>query len=123
MQILLQDVKYGIRMLFRSPAFTTLAVLTLALGIGANTAVFGVINAFMLRPLPGKDNVRLLVIADRRPDDGQLREADWRETLDLVVDRLKGTPGERISAITGDLCDAESMFALKELLTGLGTAN
>jgi NADH-quinone oxidoreductase subunit G len=55
--------------------------------------------------------------------NGHLREADWRETLDLVVDRLKGTPGERISAITGDLCDAESMFALKELLTGLGTAN
>ena len=55
--------------------------------------------------------------------NGHLREADWRETLDLVVDRLKGTPGERISAITGDLCDTESMFALKELITGLGTAN
>jgi len=52
--------------------------------------------------------------------DGQLREADWREALDLVVDRLKGVPGERIAAIAGDLCDAESMFALKELVTGLG---
>ena len=46
--------------------------------------------------------------------DGQLREADWREALDLVADRLKGVPGERIAAIAGDLCDAESMFALKE---------
>jgi len=55
--------------------------------------------------------------------DGQLREADWREALNLVVDRLKGIPGERIAAITGDLCDAESMFALKELLTELGAAN
>jgi putative ABC transport system permease protein len=81
-QILLQDVKYGIRMLFRSPAFTALAVLTLALGIGANTAVFGVINAFMLRPLPGKDNSRLLVIADRRPDDGELRDVSYPDYVD-----------------------------------------
>ncbi len=55
--------------------------------------------------------------------DGQLREADWREALDLVVDRLKGVPGERIAAIAGDLCDAESMFALKELLIELGAAS
>jgi NADH-quinone oxidoreductase subunit G len=55
--------------------------------------------------------------------NGHLREADWRETLDLVVDRLRGIPAERIAAITGDLCDAESMFALKELLTRLGTPN
>src|SRR5271168_2044933 len=46
--------------------------------------------------------------------DGRLREAGWREVLDLVVDRLKGVPGERIAAIAGDLCDAESIFALKE---------
>jgi len=52
--------------------------------------------------------------------DGRLEEADWREALELVADRLKGVPGERVAAIAGDLCDAESMFALKELLTGLG---
>src|SRR5271167_2925641 len=55
--------------------------------------------------------------------DGQLHEAEWREALDLVADRLKGVPGERIAAIAGDLCDAESMFALKELLTGLGATS
>jgi NADH-quinone oxidoreductase subunit G len=55
--------------------------------------------------------------------DGRLQEADWREALELVADRLKGTPGERIAAIAGDLCDAESMFALKELLTGLGATS
>jgi len=55
--------------------------------------------------------------------DGHLREADWREALDLVADRLKVVPGERIAAIAGDLCDAESMFALKELLTGLGATS
>jgi NADH-quinone oxidoreductase subunit G len=55
--------------------------------------------------------------------DGELREADWREALDLVADRLRGIPGERIAAIAGDLCDTESMYALKELLTELGAAS
>jgi len=50
---------------------------------------------------------------------GRLREAGWQEALDLVVDRLNGTPPERVAAIAGDLCDVESMYALKELLTDL----
>ena len=54
---------------------------------------------------------------------GRLVEAEWREALDLVADRLKSTPGERIAAIAGDLCDAEAMFALKELLGGLGATS
>jgi NADH-quinone oxidoreductase subunit G len=54
---------------------------------------------------------------------GRLVEADWREALDLVADRLKGTPGERVAANAGDLCDAESMYALKELLGGLGATS
>ena len=54
---------------------------------------------------------------------GRLVEAEWREALELVADRLKAVPGERIAAIAGDLCDAEAMFALKELMTGLGVRN
>jgi NADH-quinone oxidoreductase subunit G len=54
---------------------------------------------------------------------GKLMEADWREALDLAADRLKGTPGERVAAIAGDLCDAEAMYALKELLGGLGATS
>jgi NADH-quinone oxidoreductase subunit G len=54
---------------------------------------------------------------------GKLVEAEWREALDFVADRLKGTPGERIAAIAGDLCDAESMFALKQLLGDLGATS
>jgi NADH-quinone oxidoreductase subunit G len=54
---------------------------------------------------------------------GRLVEAEWREALDLVADRLKSVPGERIAAISGDLCDAEAMFALKELLGGLGATS
>ena len=54
---------------------------------------------------------------------GVRAETDWREALETVADRLRNVPGERVAAIAGDLCDAESMFALKELVTGLGTAS
>jgi NADH-quinone oxidoreductase subunit G len=55
--------------------------------------------------------------------NGSLVPADWREALDLVADRLKGAPGERIAAIAGDLCDAEAMYALQELLGRLGSTS
>ncbi|MBV8121714.1 MAG: molybdopterin-dependent oxidoreductase, partial [Alphaproteobacteria bacterium] len=66
----------------------------------------------------------------RRPLDrpyagrrGAWQETDWQQALDSVADRLKNVPGERIGAIAGDLCDAEAMFALKELLTALGATS
>src|SRR5262245_4111502 len=63
MQTLLQDLRYGARMLRKHPGFTLIATLTLALGISSNTALFTVYNAFVLKPLPLKDPYRIANVA------------------------------------------------------------
>src|SRR4051794_624129 len=62
-----QDLRYGVRLLAKAPAFTTVALLTLALGMGAATAIFSVVDAVLLKPLPFRDAERLLVIWERNP--------------------------------------------------------
>jgi putative ABC transport system permease protein len=63
METLMQDIRYGVRMLMRNPGFMIVAIITLALGIGANTAIFSMVDGILLRPLPVQDPAQITVLA------------------------------------------------------------
>ena len=106
-----QDLSYAVRQLLKSPAFTVVAVLAIALGIGANTAIFSVVNAVLLRPLPYRDPDRLVTILldyDRPVAPGNV--ADWRAQNHLFEDI--GT-AESWTANLSSSGPAESVEALR----------
>jgi putative ABC transport system permease protein len=76
MQTIFQDLRYGLRMLLKNPAFALVAVITLALGIGANTAIFSVVYGVLLKPLPYKDADRIVIANISPPDFRDLKEAN-----------------------------------------------
>ena len=121
MATLWQDVRYALRMLRKSPMLTGIVILTLALGIGANTAIFGVVNGFLLRPLPVKSPEQIMVLAGKREGDtigiftlSYPQLADFRKQADGFSDifasqislgglSVNGTPNQFVYArVTGN---------------------
>jgi hypothetical protein len=96
MQTFLQDFRYGLRRLLKKPGFTLIAILTLALGIGASTAIFSVVNVVILNPFPYRDHTRLVLVRQNLPKLGvpdQLR-ASGAEFADFA----KSPVFERVAA-------------------------
>src|ERR1043166_9019893 len=108
MGTLIQDVRYGLRMLVKKPGFTAMAVLSLALGVGANTAIFSIVDAVLLRPLPYRDPDRLVRIFFNEPGVG-LRDVRFsKPELDDLQTRA------------GVFEDVTPIFEGSENLTGAG---
>ncbi|HXM32723.1 MAG TPA: ABC transporter permease [Chthoniobacterales bacterium] len=92
MNTLLQDLRYGLRMLLKNKSFTAVAVLALALGIGANTAIFSLVNGVLLRPLPFPNAERIIYFEGKNPSAGITESnisfldfTDWSQQTDLFA--------------------------------------
>ena len=116
MNTLFQDIRYGLRMLLKNPGFTAVAIFSLALGIGANTAVFSVVNAVLLKSLPYRNPESIVLVWGEDKAAGNSRGqvsatdvADWR-TRNHVFEEITafGSVRPSLSGIGPDMNASES---------------
>ena len=117
---MMNDIRYALRMLAKSPAFTLVSVLTLALGIGANTAIFSLVHSILLRPLPYHDSDQLVRMVQASPKLGlpswgvsQANFANYREHNRSYESMALYTSGE-INLIGDGLRDAFDPYKVLE---------
>src|SRR5918994_7014172 len=99
MRTLLQDLRFGVRMLWKRPGFTAVAVVTLALGIGANSAIFSVVNGLLLRPLPFAESERLAIVWTHSP--GANVAQDWPSPGQFSAIRAQNSVFEDLALAQG----------------------
>src|SRR4029434_5594637 len=98
MQTIWHDLRYAARMLLKNPGITFVVVVALALGIGANTAIFSVVNSVLLRPLPYKEPERLLMVWENHQGRGG-PEREWLSPSDFEDWRAQNTVFSHLSAL------------------------
>jgi putative ABC transport system permease protein len=101
METLFRDLRYGARMLIKNPVFTAVAVFSIALGIGANTAVFSVINGVLLKSLPFKDPESLVLVWGDEGNDDRLKGRNQLSATDVADFRAQTTTLEEVSPYMG----------------------
>jgi putative ABC transport system permease protein len=121
MNTFLQDVRYGARSLFRSPGFAVVAVLTIGLGLGANTAIFSVLNGVLLRPLPFREPERLVSLWETRLDRGFTQTTFSRPNFWDVKDQQRSFEG--VAAMENGAINLTGKGFPTELALGRVTAN
>ncbi len=123
METLFKDIHYSIRNLLKRPGFAAIVIITLGLGIGANTAIFSVVNAVLLRSLPFHNSEQLVTLWERNPKQGYEQNppaagnfVDWRDQNHVFAQIAIYAPSKRFNLALGDQPDRVTGAAVSSSL-------